>query len=344
MNEKQKETYSSQGTFKEGLIVPNLSWSKLAFLNSIALFLVFSGPLAFFSPIPLAMSFLLYGQGKTFAVGGGLTLLSVAAASLNAGYAGISINYGVALFYGFLIARTIMIDEKPVFGVVKNGFIVLSLMVCMLVAFQLASPRGIEQELLTFVQESSTKLYASLSKSVGVKTEMLRMLEDYSEKPSLLVDQIMNYGIGIMTVTVFLSFWVGTFVVLRNSLVWRPLRRYSHSILEMTKFQMPFVMVWPLIVALLMCVGHAYEVLGAWANIVGSNVLFSLGVFYFFQGIGILMDLITYWRIYGILRTLFVLIAVMTSFQMLALVGVLDTWIDFRRFFNKKDKDEGDNL
>jgi hypothetical protein len=344
-NKDNKTTYKEElsGTpDMASLLVPRLTWGKLIFLNFVGLFLIFSGPLALFAPIPLAISFLLYDKVKTFALAAGWLVLGIAAVSLDPGYLGIVVNYPVALLYGYLIASTFMNNDKPVYGVVKNGFIILGLMFTMIALFQFLSPQGLEQEMLTFVKQTATKLHGSLVKSAGAKGEMLRMLQDYSERPQILVDQVMSYGIGILVVTVFLSFWACTFVVLRNALVWRPFRRYTHSISEMSKFKMPFVMVWPLIAALVLCVCHAYGIAGKWAEVVGANVLFSLGVFYFFQGIGILTDLITYWRIYGFLRTLFILIAVMTSFQMLAVVGVLDTWIDFRRFFNKKNKDEGD--
>ena len=80
-------------------------------------------------------------------------------------------------------------------------------------------------------------------------------------------------------------------------------------------------------------------------------VKFHLGmvaVFYFFQGFGLLMDLLKHMKIVGMVRTLIFLSLILFGVKagfFLALLGVLDNFKDFRKSFKKKsNEDEGDNL
>ena len=126
--------------------------------------------------------------------------------------------------------------------------------------------------------------------------------------------------------------------------LWRSVHSYPYNIRNLTSFKVPFSFVWPLIIGLVLAVGNAYEQLGDWAEVAGYNILLMLGIFYFFQGFGILSELLNKWRIFGFFRTMVIFFSVIMGYQVLALVGVLDTWVDFRRLFNKKNNDEGDKL
>jgi hypothetical protein len=348
MNKESQDPHSAKERTGEKigkLFVPELTLGKLAFLVSIAMLLVFTGTIMLlFAAIPLSISFLLYGKKKAFAANG--LMLAVCAGLMLTSQAFIVpfIGYCIALTFGYLVARVIWRNENPVFGAVKNGSIVLAVIFTILGGVELKSPGLIKTSITEVVVKQATALHKGFSQTVGAQGEVIRLLQDLIEKPEVMVDQVMTYGVSSIVMVIFLTFWVGVFIVLKNAPVWRSFQSYDYSSKEMVSFRMPFEMVWPLIAGLILCVSHAYGVTGSWANVIGANVLLSLGVFYFFQGLGIFTELLAYWRIVGFFRTMFVLFVAMTSYELLALAGVLDTWVDFRRFFNKKNKSEGDIL
>ena len=106
-------------------------------------------------------------------------------------------------------------------------------------------------------------------------------------------------------------------------------------------FSMPFHSVW------LLMVGMACYLLGdhigTFFKFVGGNLLYCMGVFYFFQGFGILVDFLMYAKIVGILRTIFIITAVVMGLKLIVLLGIFDMWFNFRRFF-RKDNSKGEKV
>lgn len=348
MNKESQDLHSNKDSHQKKinkLSVPELTLGKLAFLVSIAMLLVFTGTIMLlFAAIPLSISFLLYGKKKAFAANG--IVLATCAGLMMTSQAFVIpfVGYCTALIFGYLVASVIWRNESPVYGAVKNGLIVLAVIFTTLGAVELKYPGLIKTSITDTVVKQATALHKGFSKTVGAQGEVIRLLEDLMEKPSTMVDQFITYGAGSIVMLIFLTFWVGVFIVLKNAPVWRSFQSYDYSSKNMVNFRMPFEMVWPLIAGLALCVSHVYGVTGNWANVIGTNLLISLGVFYFFQGIGIFTELLTYWKIQGFFRTMFVLFVAMTSYELLAIAGVLDTWINFRKFINKKNKSEGDIL
>lgn len=348
MNKESQDSHSTEESNKEKigkLSVPELTLGKLAFLVSIAMLLVFTGTIMLlFAAIPLSISFLLYGKKKAFAANGIVLAVCAGLMTTSQAFTVPFVGYCIALIFGYLVASVIWRNESPVYGAVKNGLIVLTVIFTTLGAVEVKFPGLIKTSITDVVVKQATALHKGFSTTVGAQGEVIRLLQDLMEKPSIMVDQVMTYGVSSIVMVIFLTFWVGVFIVLKNAPVWRSFQSYDYSAKNMVNFKMPFEMVWPLIIGLVLCVSHIYGVSGNWANVVGANVLISLGVFYFFQGIGIFSALLTYWSIQGFFRTMFVLFVAMTSYELLAIAGVLDTWVDFRRFFNKKNKSEGDIL
>ncbi|MCF8059669.1 MAG: YybS family protein [Bacteriovoracaceae bacterium] len=325
------------------LMIPELNMSKLAFLGLLAFLFASLEPFALFASIPFTISFLLYGKMKTFMMG----IIGVALAILLVQvkvYQGSALGtFPLAVIYGYLISAGIMRKDHPAKAIFINGASIFAVMMTLILTFNFSLEEGVRGFLAPYVQKTATQYYNSLEKAAGVPGEQLRQLKDVMENPSLVVDPIMNYGTGFIFVGVLLSFWVGTFVALRMAPLWKPFHDYEYDIKTLTGFQMPFQVVWPLIFGLVLAVGHAYGFVGDWAEVLGYNTLLILGIFYFFQGFGVFSELLTYWQFFGFLRSMVIFFAVIMAYQILALVGVLDTWVNFRRFFNKKN-DEGDTL
>lgn len=325
------------------LIVPELSAGKLFFLGALAFLFASLEPFALFASIPFTLSFLLYGKMKTFFMGVIGTALAFGLVQLKA-YQGSALGtFPLSLIYGFLISNSLKRKEHPVRGIAINGISVFMVFMALILAFHFNYEGGVEGLLVPYVKTTATQYYKNIETAVGVPGEQLRQLKDVMDNPMLIVSPIVNYGTGFIFVGVLLSFWVGTFVALRMAPLWTPFHEYSYDSKSLTSFQVPYFTIWPLIAGLVLAVGSSYGVFGEKAEVYGFNILLMLGIFYFFQGFGILSELLTHWRFFGFFRSMVIFFAVITSYQIIALVGVLDTWVNFRRFFENKN-DEGDTL
>lgn len=323
--------------------LPELNNSKLLFLGFLAFLFSSLEPFALFASIPFTLCFLLYGKTKTIAIGVLGTALAFALIQVKA-YQGSALGtFPMSLIYGYLISNIVRKEIHPIKGIVINGLAVFAVLITAMAAFHYSVEGGIPNVLDSYVTKASTTYYEQLKNKEGIPKVQLDQFQDVIKDPKIIVDPIMKYGFGVIFIGVFISFWVGTFVALKMGPLWRAIHAYPFQLKSLTSFKVPFLMVWPLITALIITVGHLYGYLGAWAEVVGFNALLIMGVFYFFQGFGILSDLLNYWRIFGFFRSMVIFFTVVMGYQILALLGVLDTWVDFRRFLNNKNN-EGDTL
>ena len=260
MNKESQDLHSPEESSQEKLgklAVPELTLGKLAFLISIAMLLAFTGTvMLLFAAIPLSISFLLYGKKKAFVANGIVLIVCAGLMMTSQAFIVPFVGYCIALIFGYLVASVVWRNESPVYGAVKNGLIVLAVIFTTLGAVELTSPGLIKSSITVVVVKQATALHKGFSETVGAQGEMIRLLQDLMEKPSTMVDQVMTYGASSIVVLIFLTFWVGVFIVLKNAPVWRSFQSYDHSAKDMVSFRMPFEMVWPLIAGLVLCVSH----------------------------------------------------------------------------------------
>ncbi|MBU0485857.1 MAG: YybS family protein [Proteobacteria bacterium] len=76
-------------------------------------------------------------------------------------------------------------------------------------------------------------------------------------------------------------------------------------------------------------------------NIAGLNLVFILGTLYFFQGLAVLTSLLARWLVPQPLKALiyFMIIIQASGVILLAITGLIDVWVDFRKPKPKKDQD-----
>ena len=134
--------------------------------------------------------------------------------------------------------------------------------------------------------------------------EGARRIQDIVDKPEVYVNEVMNWVPSAIFAVFFLSWWTNFYLVLRNDSVWRSSGEgYPFSLEEYIKFRVPDFCIWILILALSLFLGGEY-LLGERGVVIGINLLIGAGVFYFFQGFGLLMDLLKQMKIVGMVRTL----------------------------------------
>jgi hypothetical protein len=321
------------------------SYGKLIFLAVISIALCSFGPLSVFAPVPLILVFLLYGRLTTLAIGG---VTTTALWFISAKYPVPFVIGGMylsAFLYAILIAEVILRNINPVKGLITSGLILVMLVGGTLTAANLSGKISVKEEL----SKSVTKLLGMVkeqnkdNEAMNAGGEEARALQDLLSKPDELANQIYAILPSIIFVFAFFGLWVSLYMTLRNSMIWRYKHLYAYSLKDLINFRAPEIFVWPLIVSLVCIVGADYGLPKA-AEIIGSNLLYCLGVFYLFQGFGVYNAFLQYLRIGGFLKTMFVVFTLVMAYKFLAILGMFDLWFDFRKFFTNKKKDEGDIL
>ncbi len=320
------------------------SVAKLFFLAILTIALCAFGPMSIVAPVPLAITFLLYGRLVT------VTLAVVCAAVLWT--AGTMIKgfplyiagmYLMAFSYSLLVAEIVFRNVNPVKGLTYAGLLLVIISGSFLVAFNKINPTSLKSEISKSVSIVMSELKKQRVDSPDVSGEEQRNFDEFVNKPEALTNEIYSSLPLILFGASFFGLWISLYVTLRNSIVWRYKVLYSYSLSDLTHFKVPDFFVYPLILSLALLVGADYG-LPAGSEIVGRNLLYCLGIFYLFQGFGVYNDFLKYLRIRGFAKTLFLTFTFILAAKFLAILGIFDFWFNFRKFFINKKKDEGDTI
>jgi hypothetical protein len=338
MNEQQEENFIVEQDKNPVL--------KLVFLGIISLVLCASGPLSMFAAVPLCLVSLIFGRTRGLIL---VTIGFIIAISLGSTSANLTHVWGVYLYASLtslIIYEMIMRKLNPTKGVVIAGFLVLSILAILFVTFSVSTNTSLEMEIEKTVMQSieMIKNNGENAEALNGSDEKAIALRELMENPKVLVTKIMNWLPALIFVSAFFTIWVTFFFLLRNAPLWSSGVDYSFDLKDLTNFKLPDFFVWPLILGLGLFAGGEY-VFGPNSEIVGGNILVCLGVFYFFQGFGIYLDTLTHFKIFGLFRTLLIMMTLFMAWQIVVIGGVFDTWVNFRKFFIKKNEnDEGDIL
>ena len=320
------------------------SWGRFVFLGILSLALCnlmsFSSSgallmlsfLSIFAPVPLAIAFLLYGRTRGAALLVSIfifvTILSFPFPTLS----DLSIRFLLSGIYGVLVAETVLRNIHPAKGFVAAGLTLVALALLYTIFYALiaqVSPQAeVEAQIGTFFQLLEKWGAQSLS---GQQEKLVVM----QQALALQLAYVKKLWPSFVVIGLFMVLWVNMFVVLRNSHFWRERIKYSFFVGDFIRFKVPYYFVYPLILFLGLALAGDY-VGGEFGETIGLNLLYCLGIFYFFQGLGVYLSLLTFLRIFRFLRTLLVLFTITAEPKILFAAGVLDIWFDFRRFFKKK--------
>jgi hypothetical protein len=320
------------------------SVGKLMFLALMAIALCAFVPMSVFAPIPLAIAFLLYGRLVAFALGavsvGFLWSAGLTVQGFPTFIAGI---YLIAFFYAFLVSEVIYRNVNPVRGLIFAGLVVVFFSGSFLIAFDKVSPVSLKAELSQSVSSMLAELKKQKQTSPDVSGDEERAFDEFVSKPEAVTNEIYSSLPMIVFITSYFGLWISLYVTLRNSLIWRTKVQYDYILKDFTHFKVPDFFVYPLILSLVLFVGADYG-LPAGSEVVGRNLLYSLGVFYLFQGFGVYSDFLKFLKIGGFIKTLFIAFTLILAAKFLAILGIFDLWFDFRRFFTNLKKDKGDTI
>lgn len=327
------------------LIQGQLSFGKLVFLGVVTVVLSLFGPLSLLAPVPLTMGFLLYGANQALKMSLAFALVLWAIALSVPAVPQITLTAGIfstALLYAYLVYRFINRGIHPVKGLIQSGVILLSLWGLLGLGLVVLSGGDVHSMLTQQLSEKismfkTDPVYApQYERLANASDTQAKLLIDTLEKPEMIVSTFLKWLPAGVFVGTFFTLWVCLVMVLRNSIIWRPLWNYSFGLRDLTSFKVPDLFVYPLILSLvlLLTADMTNFTLG---EVIGGNILVALALFYFFQGFGIVMEAFTHFGIMGIIRSLLMMLVLFFAWRVVVFLGLFDTWINFRKFLKKAE-------
>lgn len=343
MSQQETNNYARTSSAKRIKIFGELTWGKLIFLGFLAVLFSY-GPLSLFAPVPLALGVLLYGRAKTSLMVLAFAALCMASQAVFPQGTWMAISLGVSTLFAALIGEIILRRREPVRGLITTGTLLVAVVVGLIAVGVVVSGIDVPAELNKTIASLFQAAKEQNSEVLAAGGEEARLLTDFLSKPEAFASDIMKWAFSFLFVGVHFTLWVGMFMILRNSLVWRIRHPYPFGIRDLVRYKVPDFFAWPLIVGLSLYLGG--EAVAPWAETVGGNLLACLSVFFFFQGFGVFLDLLGFLRIFGFFRSLLVVSTVFLGWKVLVVAGLFDLWLDFRRFMKpkKNDDNEGDKL
>jgi hypothetical protein len=342
-NEENNINEQEQGSLKS-VITAKLTNGKLVFLCIVGMALCTFLPLSIFAPLPLASAYLFYGRNKTASL-----VAAITAGLFGLSFVGgnqlliIGIMFLIANVFAYCISTIITKNVHPAYGLIRNGLIISTLVITVTAGSLLMKEAPVVDQV-----EASLMQIVAVIKQSGEFKEMLSageeralVIEKLISNTKDVAKNIVEWSVSYIFVGVFFSLWLTLFMVLKNTMIWKELHNYQYGLKDLVNFKVPENFVYLLIASLGLLLGGEY-LMGTTAEVIGGNILYMLSIFYFFQGFGIYIALLDYLRIDGFMRSTLVIITIFMAHQMVAIVGALDMWVNFRRFLKKKKSNEGD--
>ncbi len=314
----------------EILQTPKLSTSRLLLLGAASVVLCLSSYMAMFTPFPIAMAVVLYGRVRSY----GVALLGLLACSLVGflffGGPVFTASYAVLMLFAALIAEVTLRGWRPVRSMVITGGVVLSGLVAALWAYLQQRNIALESAVTEMVTYGLAR-FEEASKAGGPSLVSLGLARPIEE----LVQQIISTLPGYTIVGVFCLLWVNMYLVLKGRRLLQPALMHDHNEHALLGFKMPLAGVYAVVVGLALSVWGS-ELKQPWIDPVATTLLMTVGVFYFFQGLGVALNFLNHFQIMGFFRTLLVMAVVFFVPWVVALLGLFDTWFDFNQKFKEK--------
>lgn len=315
--------------------------SRYFFLGIASLILCISLFMAVFTPVPLTMAIVLYGRAKGIFLGCLGTVVAWGLSSYVFPGPILVGLYVLALIFAMIIAEIILRKISPMKGIISFGFGFLFLISCT-VFYSLAVKKiDLRAIILEQVKVVTTEVQSKKQEYIAKGGEESREMVDFMSQPDLVVNEVIQTLPATIFMGIFFGLWINMFIILRSqTLMFRDLE-YPFSEKDYLRFTMPDWAIWVVIPSLVLAL-WGKELGGVWYETTGFTFLKCLGLFYFFQGFGIYLDFISGMGLFGFFRTFLILFTIVTAAWAISLIGLFDTWFNFRKFLKSKtnNKDE----
>ncbi len=176
--------------------------------------------------------------------------------------------------------------------------------------------------LLKSVDQGLQTTYSQYVEKAEVPKDQLKEIESAFKQSRQIIARMFP---SFMLVSILFTVWIN--MVIGNWL----LRKRAPSAAPWSSFRdwkAPEQLVWLVVLTLL---GMLLPLQSA--NTVAFNTALVLGVVYFFQGLAVLTDLVVKWSVPAFFRVVIyaLMIILGNGILLLALIGLADVWVDFRK-------------
>ncbi len=315
---------------------PQLSFGRLALLGLSSVVLSASFIMSIFAPFPIALAVIMYGRLRGYAIGALGAMVCFVLASLLFKDLVLFGFYLCVLLFGFGIAEIVQRGIRPVRGLVIFGLLFLTVLSSLGGFFLKSQNLSAEQYIVQQIEQSSDKLEEQkklIKQSESTDIEALTLLDN----PKLLAKELIKTFPGYIFIAMFIMLWFNMFMVLKSRRLLFAGNDYPHSEHDLLRFQVPFAWISLLVVGLVLAT-WGQDLGQLWYEDAGMNIIKCLGLFYFFQGFGVLSDFLSFLGIVGFWRSLLVMSIIFLGSTVVAMAGLLDNWFEFRKYFVKKTK------
>lgn len=323
---------------------PEQANSRIIILGLMSILLCATTLMSVFTPFPLVMANIIYGRKKGIALFVGcLVLISLVSIKFLA----LPHVIGMYLASGlFSMAASEIIFRKihPIEGLLKGGSTLIIMLGGFLASLVFSIEGSLKGHIVNWIKTMKPLQEESLKPVIEKGSEQALELLALFSNPESYVDKYLLWFVPLALVGTLFWLWAILLVVLRSQAAFGDKRNYPYTEQDLLKFQMPDWMIFPLI-GLLVYTLAGNEWLAPIHKDIGLSLLYIMGVFYFFQGFGIFTEFLNLMRIGGIFRTFFMVFVIVAAPQIIAITGLFDTWLDFRKKIEeRRKKNEGDEI
>jgi hypothetical protein len=245
--------------------------------------------------------------------------------------------YGMAVLITIVCSESVLRNVNPMKAILAGGFTLFALFAASVFGYAAAVGKTLKQLIIELIE-----VYAKfLKENVYKTTEGINVEESVKnlaqlEQPEKMADLILIDLPGNTLMVCFIVFWITLFLLYKLRRISKGENANLYSEKDILSFKVPDNYIWILIIGLGFTLWG--EQLGTHFPMLGSFIIQSLGAFYFFQGFGVYSGFLDFVRLDGILRALLITLTVFTVGPFLAVLGVFDMFINFKKYFEKKEE------
>lgn len=312
-----------------------LSNARSIFLGITSLVMSLSVFMSAFAPYPLALVSSIQGRKRGYGLSFVLLIISfiVSTFILKSIYS--FVVFSIVVFVSIMTTEIIRLKIRPLKGIFISGLILIS-MTTTLGYINLKSEDLTLKGFILKTIEDNKEAFEAQKKELekSAKTDEAFQSISLLNQPEILADTIIREIPVYLVGGSFLIIWLNLFLLIRSQRFLLKNKSSAISEFSLLYLKLPDQLIWVVIASLAMVlVGDKVSPL---LPQVGSVIVSGLAVFYFFQGFGIYVHFLNYVNVRGLFRTFLIVFTILTANYILALIGLFDMFINFRRFLIKK--------
>lgn len=311
------------------------SIGRMIMMSVLSIILVCSVYFTVFTPYPLGLAIILFGRKVGFGV---IALATVVFYALTVSYIQDFTVFGlylVSAFIGIVIGEMILRRLNPLRGIVTTLIGLILIVGGGYLSQKSTIDAAIKSSLIEKIETIKPILEPQIEEMKSSPEGSAYAAQTFLEKPGPFIDDMIKTAPGYIIMGFVLMLWLNTFLLLKSQRLVRNSEQMAYSEKVLLNFKMPDQFIFPVLLGLGMYMwGDSYM---PWLSNLGLLVIQVLGLFYFFQGFGIYMAFLDHYKIGGIFRSILMVLTILVAYQMIALVGLFDMFVNFRKYFKKEN-------